>query len=234
MLLRDRTRRPEFLVVLRVSEPGREVKPMFCQQPTILACRQLKRFLGQAVLVGSVWFSESAHAQFGPPGVVAFQPTIGSVLDGAALGVTPVVSADRRYVRLSMTPYFNAVEGFNTVVVPGAVSGGGGFGAGGGFGGGGVMGGGFGGGGGFRVMGAGALGPQRDPQASPPIRDSLAQAYVRATEPRSSPVPALAQPESEVQPAVHSQVPSTGRRTRRGRGVRPVATSEAQRTVRQP
>ena len=39
-------------------------------------------------------------------GAVAFQPGIGFVPDGATLNVTPVVSADRRYVRLSVNPYF--------------------------------------------------------------------------------------------------------------------------------
>ena len=40
--------------------------------------------------------------------------------------VTPAVSADRRYVRLSVNPYFNAVNGFSTFTTPlGAVGGGG-------------------------------------------------------------------------------------------------------------
>ena len=182
-------------------------------------------------LAACLWIGRPAQAQFGQPGVVAFQPTIGSLLDGAALSVTPVVSADRRYVRLGVTPYFNAVEGFSTVVVPGAVSGGGGFGAG-GVGGGGA--------GGFRMLGAGALGaPQA--QAGSVLRDPLAQAYVRASQELSEAgveqgpdhasgqrAPILPEPD---------QGARVGRRARRGSGVRSPSAAvpvRAQRTVRQP
>jgi hypothetical protein len=109
-----------------------------------------------------------AHAQ----GAVAFQPVIGTFPDGVQLYVTPVVTADRRYVRfVNLNPVFTTLEGFDNFVIPAAVSGGFGFG-GGGFGGGG--GGGFGGGGfgfggggngggvgGFNSIGAGAMGPAR-------------------------------------------------------------------------
>jgi hypothetical protein len=57
---------------------------------------------------------------------VAFQPEVSPLFSGAMLGVTPVVSADRRYVRLSLTPSFNQVNGFTPYSVPAAVSGGGG------------------------------------------------------------------------------------------------------------
>lgn len=102
-------------------------------------------------------------------GAVAFQPVIGTFPSGSMLSATPVVTADRRYVRfVNLNPQFTTLEGFDNFVVPGAVSGGfgGGFG-GGGFGGGG-FGGGFGGGGfgggggggiGFNSIGAGAMGP---------------------------------------------------------------------------
>ena len=123
-----------------------------------------RRILGWvAVLLLALAAGSPAQAQFGF-GAVAFQPTIGSVLDGSALSVTPIVSADRRYVRLTMTPYFNTVQGFNTVIVPAAVSNGG-IGAGGlggipGLGGAGGLGGlGGGGQGGFGSIGPGALGP---------------------------------------------------------------------------
>jgi hypothetical protein len=62
---------------------------------------------------------------------VAFQPEVSPLFSGAMLGVTPVVSADRRYVRLSLTPSFNQVNGFTPYSVPAAVSGGGGGGLGG-------------------------------------------------------------------------------------------------------
>lgn len=55
---------------------------------------------------------------------IAFEPVIGLAPTGSTLGVTPVVSADRRYVRLSVTPFFNVVNGFSTFGIPGAVSGG--------------------------------------------------------------------------------------------------------------
>jgi hypothetical protein len=55
---------------------------------------------------------------------IAFEPVIGQALTGSTLGVTPVVSADRRYVRLSVNPSFNVLNGFTTFGIPGAVSGG--------------------------------------------------------------------------------------------------------------
>jgi hypothetical protein len=57
-------------------------------------------------------------------GVVAFQPGIGSIPSGVSLPVTPVVSADRRYVRLGMNPQFTDFQGFQTFPVPAAVAGG--------------------------------------------------------------------------------------------------------------
>jgi hypothetical protein len=84
--------------------------------------------LGLLVASGS-WFGTEARAQ------IAYTPIVSSILNGAALTAQPVVSADRRYVRLTLTPYFNTVNGFTTYSAPiGAV--GGGFGGGfGGFGG---------------------------------------------------------------------------------------------------
>ena len=68
---------------------------------------------------------------------VAFRPVIGQVPDGVMLDVTPVVSADRRYVRMTLYPQFNAFERFDSFSIPAIVSGRGN----GGFGGGGVGGG---------------------------------------------------------------------------------------------
>ena len=62
--------------------------------------------------------------------------------------VTPVVSADRRYVRLSVNAFFNDFNGFTTFSFPGGAVSGGGFGGFGGGGGGGGNIGGVGGGGG--------------------------------------------------------------------------------------
>jgi len=55
---------------------------------------------------------------------IAYEPVIGLAPTGSTLSVTPVVSADRRYVRLSVNPSFNVVNGFSTFGIPGAVSGG--------------------------------------------------------------------------------------------------------------
>lgn len=86
----------------------------------------------------------SAQAQ-----AVAFSPVIGTAPDGVAMGVTPAVSADRRYVRLSVGANFTAVDGFQNINIPlGAVAGGPG--PGGGAGGGAIAGGGI---GGFRSFG---------------------------------------------------------------------------------
>jgi len=70
-------------------------------------------------------FNSGARGQTG----IAFVPGIGAIPSGATLTVTPAVSADRRYVRLSVDAFFNSLNGFTTFNVPGAVSGGGGAGA---------------------------------------------------------------------------------------------------------
>jgi hypothetical protein len=56
-------------------------------------------------------------------GAVAFAPVIGTIPDGATLTVTPVVTADRRYVRMSLVPQFIAFIQFDTISVPAAVAG---------------------------------------------------------------------------------------------------------------
>jgi type II secretory pathway component GspD/PulD (secretin) len=58
-------------------------------------------------------------------GAVAFQPTVGTLPDGVIMFVTPVVSADRRYVRMTLTPFFQTFIQFDTISVPAAVGGGG-------------------------------------------------------------------------------------------------------------
>ncbi|MHC4176292.1 MAG: hypothetical protein ACYSWU_02230, partial [Planctomycetota bacterium] len=89
-------------------------------------------------------------------GAVGYQPVIQTLPKGANMMATAVISADRRYVRISPQPTFSGISEVNTfnfasgqsqTGLPG--TGGGGFGAG-GFGGGGLGGfGGMGGGGGF-------------------------------------------------------------------------------------
>jgi type II secretory pathway component GspD/PulD (secretin) len=58
-------------------------------------------------------------------GAVAFQPTPAPLQDGVQLQVTPVVSADRRYVRMTLSPQFQTVTGLSSFPVPAAVGGGG-------------------------------------------------------------------------------------------------------------
>ncbi len=107
------------------------------------------------VLVAGRCFEPVARGQ----AAVAFQPGIGFVPIGPTLNVTPVVSADRRYVRLSLNPYFISLNGFTTYQSQLAAVGGVGFagmnGAMGGGAGGAGVGGGTGVGGGGFGMGAG-------------------------------------------------------------------------------
>jgi hypothetical protein len=73
------------------------------------------------VVASAAWSPGVARSQS-----IAYTPNVSSILDGAALNATPVVSADRRYVRLTLNPYFNTVNGFSTYSAPvAAVSGGG-------------------------------------------------------------------------------------------------------------
>ena len=108
--------------------------------------------LGLAV----IWLLCLGTDTFGQ-GAIAFDPVIGSAPNGETMTVTPAVTADRRYVRLSVNGFFNTVNGFSSFTTPlGAVggvgSGAGGLG-GGGLGGLGGIGGGLGGAGGFRSVG---------------------------------------------------------------------------------
>ncbi len=66
---------------------------------------------------------------------VGFTPVIGLIREGVSLSATAVVSADRRYVRLALAPFFNTLRSIETFSFVGG--GGGGQGQGGGQGGGG-------------------------------------------------------------------------------------------------
>ena len=61
---------------------------------------------------------------------MAYSPTVGLIPSGVTLTVTPVVSADRRYVRLTLTPFFNALNNLQTFTFPGGAVGGSGLGGG--------------------------------------------------------------------------------------------------------
>lgn len=98
-------------------------------------------------------------------GAVGFQPIVQAIPTGIQLNVLAVISADRRYVRLSLAPQFQQVTDiFTFSFATGGAGGGAGIGGGqggGGFGqGGGQAGGqgGFGGGGGFGGIGGGGFG----------------------------------------------------------------------------
>ena len=60
----------------------------------------------------------SARAQ-----AVAFAPTVATIPDGVSLNAVPAVSADRRYVRLSVNANFTTVNGIQNFPIPFAVSG---------------------------------------------------------------------------------------------------------------
>jgi hypothetical protein len=105
------------------------------------------------IVASWAWFGNTASAQ-----VVAYTPQVSAILNGAALQATPVVSADRRYVRMTLNPFFQTVNGFTTYTAPLAAVSGGGVGSIGGIGGGGVGGGGIGGGGVGGVGGGGVGG----------------------------------------------------------------------------
>ncbi len=63
-------------------------------------------------------------------GAVAFQPVIEQIPDGVTLNVTPVVTADRRYVRLTLAPSFTVIQGVDTFSFGAGAVGGGGLGGG--------------------------------------------------------------------------------------------------------
>jgi type II secretory pathway component GspD/PulD (secretin) len=67
-------------------------------------------------------FVESLQPIVGP-GSVAFIPQVVPFPNGVQLFVTPVISADRRYVRMTLSPIFTVIESFTTIQVPAAVGG---------------------------------------------------------------------------------------------------------------
>ena len=121
-------------------------------RPEVTGIRRLQVIVAGLLLISSSGLSSTARGQ-----AVAYDPQIGLIPSGATMTVTPVVSPDRRYVRLGVNVFFNELNSLQTFSFPGgAVSGGGG--AFGGFGGmNGVIGGGGGavGGGGAAVGGGG-------------------------------------------------------------------------------
>ena len=162
--------------ILSVNVPaGRRTEPLFDAQ--IAQDVEAQRHLGKTVLAqqlaaiddpaASQAMSQSRGGSSGPaapvgPGVpffgngaVGYQPIITTLPEGTNLAARAVVSADRRYVRITATPLFSGVGQVTQFNFTGAAAGGtGGGGGGGGMGGGGMGGGGMGGGG----MGGGGMG----------------------------------------------------------------------------
>ena len=63
-------------------------------------------------------------------GAIAFQPQVQGIQDGVTLTVTPVVTADRRYVRLTLSPFFQVITGVESFSFGSGAVGGGGLGGG--------------------------------------------------------------------------------------------------------
>ncbi len=80
----------------------------------------LRALLMGLLLLAALRLEVSARGQ-----AIGFVPIPAPFPNGTILNVTPAVSADRRYVRLTMNPTFNVLNGFTTISVPAAVSGGG-------------------------------------------------------------------------------------------------------------
>jgi hypothetical protein len=78
--------------------------------------------LGLFALIGGL--PTAANAQ------IAYVPEVGLLPTGVTMTVTPVVSADRRYVRLSVNAFFNDLNNIQTISFPGGAVGGGNFGGG--------------------------------------------------------------------------------------------------------
>ena len=93
----------------------------------IVQAPKVTTFNGSSATIFSVvqrWYVSRVTPIVGP-GSVAFFPTPAPINDGVTLQVTPVVTADRRYVRLSLAPQFIGFVEFSTFPIPAAVGGGG-------------------------------------------------------------------------------------------------------------
>ncbi|MFN0055475.1 MAG: hypothetical protein ACKV0T_25290 [Planctomycetales bacterium] len=91
-------------------------------------------------------FVADRERRFGAQGGVGYQPVITVLNEGATMSALAVVSGDRRYVRLSLNPFFSAISAVSTFSFINGIGGGGNIGGGGPGGGGGGPGAGGGGG----------------------------------------------------------------------------------------
>jgi hypothetical protein len=88
----------------------------------VAGIRKLHVVVAGVIFLSSPGFQSSAPAQ-----AVAYEPSIGAIPSGATMTVVPAVSADRRYVRLSVNAFFNELNSLQTFSFPGGAVGGGGF-----------------------------------------------------------------------------------------------------------
>ncbi len=142
-----------------VDEQAQVGRAVLAQQLNALADPSAEYSLSQSR--GASGSGSPVLPPFGRGGVVGYQPTISTLPDGANLSAVAVVSADRRYVRVTPTPLFSGVGQVSTFnFASGGAQGTGGMGGmGGGMGGmGGGMGGMGGGMGGMGGMGMGGMG----------------------------------------------------------------------------
>jgi hypothetical protein len=93
----------------------------------------MKRMMG----CGAGLFALVLCLQMPAKAQIAYSPEIGAIPSGVTMTITPAVSADRRYVRLSVDAFFNGLNNIQTFSFPGGAVGGqfpgggfGGFGAG--------------------------------------------------------------------------------------------------------
>ncbi len=85
------------------------------------AMRDAGSWWGAAVLAAGLMLTLApgrAEAQ-----AVAFQPNVATIPDGVAMSAVPAVSADRRYVRLSVNPSFQTVDAITNIGIPFGVAG---------------------------------------------------------------------------------------------------------------
>jgi type II secretory pathway component GspD/PulD (secretin) len=82
----------------------------------VLSAPKVTTFNGAAasIISGTLQYYVSSLTPIIGPGSVAYTPNVSAINSGVMLNVTPVVSADRRYVRMTLTPIFNSVNGFTT------------------------------------------------------------------------------------------------------------------------
>jgi general secretion pathway protein D len=91
----------------------------------IMFAPKVTLFNGQSAFVGD--FSVRPFVTGFRPvvsvGSVGFEPIISQIPEGVFMGVAAVISADRRYVRLSVSPNFTAITSVETFSIPGGAVG---------------------------------------------------------------------------------------------------------------